>query len=462
MFQKFMSQQQPSDSKGAKPQTSVVSTATSKSRNQSSWRGGKRKNGIPRTNVSSGPQPSSTGSVPQGQYLSKVSSELSNDPLSEKAYFPGPSEEYKAVANRQKIFSACDALPLLSEEIYVKATCLSPAYGKTVPRSAHDYYMAVLTYYRLLTLHKIGGGSLSLGELNFLEQIGNANFTVPKSLSLYLSGFGDTKAPKSRELQFKMAKPDLQSAIITIGGSEYIVPGYFGDIALHLGLYASYPSLGVYYQRILFDLARTNTHNRPEVWDLPDEFSFPNHPINQNCLGYAPALILSQEQKSFYNNIGLTLHQFESQNDELPVNMDLLAAVHTKLSSTRQTLFPVSTSSHGSVGQITTQSVSTQNTSRTVAAIYRGSCAFEVPGAEGHLGDSFLYNICKHNDSLRIIKSFMPVSYRVNDHVTPEAIASINLLHSATADFIKPELYEVIPFSPSIRIEKVVRLDSPS
>lgn len=136
----------------------------------------------------------------------------------------------------------------------------SPSFAKTVPRSAYDYYVAVIVAYRLLLLHQKSGGDLSLGEINFLSQIENASFSVPKSVSLFLSGMGGTNAPKSRELEFGLIKPTLVTGEIHFDENGIIqIPGYFGPIIQNLGLYAAYPSTGVYAQAIAMDLLRTKS-----------------------------------------------------------------------------------------------------------------------------------------------------------------------------------------------------------
>lgn len=102
MFRKFQDMQAKApSSEGA---------STSSRRNNSSWKknpqkGGK-KNGIPKSTVGQPTvNPNPPGVVPQGQYLSKTSTELMNDPLAEKAYFPGPSSAFMASATREKKLS---------------------------------------------------------------------------------------------------------------------------------------------------------------------------------------------------------------------------------------------------------------------------------------------------------------------------------------------------------------------
>lgn len=337
--------------------------STSQKRGSQS-RGGRR----PPVNTN-GPRAQTFNGIPQGQYLSKVPSELTNDPLSEKAYFPGPSEEFRAVIGRQKIYPTCTNLPELMEQSYTKIVSVSPSFGKTVPRSAYDYYIAIIVYYRMLLLHQKNSGDLTIGELNFLAQMENSTYTVPKSVSLYLSGMGSTKAPKSRYLEFALDKPTLKGGIIQFGeNGEINIPGYFGPIMDNLGSYASYPSTGVFAQAIAMDMLRTRYRDRPTSWDLPEEFSYSNHPINQNCLGYQFAKYLTPECIRFYEDINVSPDMFEFENEDIALNTDIMAAVHLKLTDSRISLHPIATTNVGSVGQIALNVVNQQTTTRAVAA----------------------------------------------------------------------------------------------
>jgi len=232
-----------------------------------------------------------TGNIPQGQYLSKTSSPLSNDPLSEKAYFPGPSEEFRAIASREKIYSTCTNLPELMEQSYVRIGSISPSFAKTVPRSAYDYYIAVITAYRLLLVHRKCGGQMTHDEQDFIAQMEHSEYAIPKSIGLYLSGIGNTKAPKSREIEFAYDKPSLVSEVLTDSNEKgelmnmIEIPGFFGPILGNLGLYASYPSTAVYVMAVIMDLKKTQNRSLPASWDLPGEFRAPGHPLNTNCLG---------------------------------------------------------------------------------------------------------------------------------------------------------------------------------
>nr|UQE85431.1 putative capsid protein [Krahall insect-associated virus 2] len=439
--------------------TSGAESRTTTSLNPKRAGKAKGKTGLPKSNV--GKQvlnPSPPGTVPQGQYLSKTSTPLSNDPLSEKAYFSSPGSAFLPVATRERICGGTTILPALQNEVYTKLCAVSPMYSKTVPKCGHDYYIAVLTYYRLLKLHKKTGGTLSSSESGFVYQMDDAGFTTVKSHSLFLAGLGDTKIPSGREIYFLFIKPQLAVGEIRLGGREYRIPGYFGPIEENLGAYAGYPCLGVYAQRILQDLWCVE-HPRDIDWDLPDGIAFDGYSVNPNCLGYEPATRLSSEQQLFLRGCGLRLTDFQFENQDLPIHFELLVGIHMKLGGTRVGLHPISDLRMGSVGQVPVEVVTSQFTDRAVRAIYRAETSSELPAAEGYLGSTFLYNMHKTEGRQDVIKTLMPVTFLPDDFVGLEARERLDTLYRATTSLVKLHGYETNGFSPTLRLEEVVQLD---
>lgn len=455
MFKKFQEFQ---------AQQGKVEDTSGSSRNNSSWKkprgGGPRKGGIPRSNVGKPPvNPKPPGVVPQGQFLSKTSTELSNDPLSEKAFFPSQGTSFSPVARQERIYPGATVLPAIQDQTYVTLAAVNPSYGKTVPKCAHDYYMAVMVTYRLLKLQSLSGSGITPDEQAFLTAIESVSFTVPKMSSLFIAGFGDTMIPSGRKLWFSYAKPVLQSGVVELGEEQYEIPGYFGPIVENLGAYAGYPCLGVYAQRILQDLWRVQ-HAQDVEWDLPEPFRLANKPINRNCLGYVPAARLSNEQLAFLVDNRMTLGTFASENPEIPLFSGLLAAVHVKMSQSRIALHPISQLLSGSVGQIPVEVVATQSTNLAITASYYGKTSSEMPTAEGYLGTTFLYNVRKESSDLRVVKSLMPITYRVNDAVTPNALLSLNDLYLRSTGLIKQEGFETVAFSSPLRLAEAAKTET--
>lgn len=432
----------------------------------SSWRGNpqsggpKRRAGIPRSNVGKpirNPRP--TGYVPQGQYLSKTSTELSNDPLSEKAYFPYSESCFSQIAKEEKIFPGTTALPALQDLSYTTLGAQNPSYTKTVPKCAHDYYIAVMIMHRLLKLHQLTGKYLSADEQSFVTSIDAVGFTVPKLVSLFANGLGDTTIPSGRKLAFSFAKPKLLSGVVVLGEGQYEIPGFFGPIIQYLGAYASYPCIGVYAQRILQDLWCVGNPQAKD-WDLPDGIRFANRPVNQNCLGYSPAVRLPREQLAFLTDNQVTLDNFYSENPAIPLFSGLLAAVHVKMSQCRVPLYQISQLTSGSQGQIPVEEVAQQTTNLAITASYTGKTSSVLPSSEGHLGTSFLYNVRKESQDLRIVKSLMPVSYRVNDHIGPDALLSLNSLYAQSSGLVKQEGFETTAFIVPLRLMEAAKVDT--
>lgn len=131
-----------------------------------------------------------------------------------------------------------------------------------------------------------------------------------------------------------------------------------------------------------------------------------------------------------------------------------------KLTDARVTLFPISTSRIGSVGQIAISEVDQQTTRRACGAQWRAYTAFEMPSTEGYLGTSFGYLLNKESASLSVVKSLLPVVFAANAHVPVEVREALNLPYIRTTNFIKSKLYGVIPYSPSQRVERIVLLDN--
>lgn len=438
------------------------STRDQKNGRDSKWKRGRgNKSRMPRTNVYAPKIENSSGSIPQGSHLSKVPTELSNDPLSQKAYFPGTSEEFRTVATRYKVYSGCTVLPLVCDETYQHISTVSPSFAKTTPRGAYDYYVAVQVYYRLMLLHHKNGGSLTLGELNFIEHMEQAQYTVPKSISLFLSGLGNTKAPKSREIQFGFLKPRLIAQAFRVRDYNVNIPGFFGPILENLGLYSGYPCLAVYILKILHDLYRTENQQHPAQWDLPENIRDPRRAVNMNCLGYRDNQPLSNEHRQFYHNVNFSLDDAEFSNIDLPINDEILNAVHIKLSHSRLTLFPCPVTSVGSVGQLCCEQISTQNTHRSITAHYVAHTSYELPSCEGYLGSTFLYNVCKTNTENRVMKSQCPVTFGATSAFGPDLAQNLDTLYRHTVPWIKTSLYANIEYSPVLRMESVVLLDTP-
>jgi hypothetical protein len=110
---------------------------------QSGSNQGKRSKGKPKPNP--GNYKATTKAplcLPTPKYLSKTSSEVTNDPLYQEAYFPGPSEELFPEPDRHEIHTVFPALPVLIEESFKRASATKVGFSKRVPESAYALYIA--------------------------------------------------------------------------------------------------------------------------------------------------------------------------------------------------------------------------------------------------------------------------------------------------------------------------------
>ncbi|APG78259.1 hypothetical protein [Hubei diptera virus 17] len=463
MFAQFQAFMASKDAAG----TSHPVPSTSAHRNNRSWgKKGKSGGGMPRTNVKANLPPVDTSAsfpAPSGKYLAKTASVEKNDPLYAEAYFPAPADEFRQCADYQDIFTGCQGFPLLASEIYSRLKSLSPSFTKTVPKCAVDYYLAVMLYARLLLLHRENGGDLSYAESDFVELImsgkgiATGGYTIPKSFALYLAGFGNTSLPNGRDLTWRMSKPTLASAQIEIAGRALTIRGYFGDIVSNILRYSIYPSLGVFAQRIVQDLARTESNQAPVRWDLPVSFRLPGHPITDSCLGCESARHMSNEQVATLYDAGVTIDDFGSNNAELHVHVGLLNAVHQKLMGIpilQTKTLPVSTI--GSQGQIPYQQVVELHTPGLKNAVFSGNSILKIASSSGYLGSSYLYRI-KNENAPSILRNYLPLHY--SNTIPADIRAAMMTAFDASDNTLRYKRFEVVPYSASQRLEQIVLKD---
>lgn len=419
----------------------------------------------PKTNIApSKPKVSFTAFPTPGAYLSKTPSALSNDPLATNAYFPSPSEELRPVADRQKVFSGCEVLPAISKETYNQISAKSPNYKKVVPQSAHDYYIAVMTYARLLTLHEQNSGYVSYDEKEFLNSVFvngavDGSYPIPFSVSLYLSGLGNTGLPAGRDINFGFDKPDL------VISDENQLPGYFGDIDVQMGRYSTYPCLAVYAQRMMQDLQFTGLAPAQRInpaWDLPADMASVDHPINQNCLGYLPAQVIPFSQMECFQNANITPHDFETKNPSIPLNINVLNYVAAKMIAVQNMgykLATIPTTVHGSVGQLCYEEIAQLLNTRLLSGHFKPSSLLQLLSSAEYLGSSFLYLVYKRNLNERILRRILPITYANHEVLPPEVPELMSSSIDQTDQSLFNCRFEAIRFDPEIRIERIVSQD---
>ncbi|GAU37177.1 hypothetical protein TSUD_391660 [Trifolium subterraneum] len=171
----------------------------------------------------------------------------------------------------------------------------------------------------LLYLHLNNGLEVTNSEVSFIHQLKSLQLKVPPLIAHYLTGFGNTTIPNGREAKFRMQKvPAYCNASNTTG--------WFGSVSPDTQpFYQNYPCLAVFVARMFASLE-----------------------------GYGPREKLSHDQRILLEHNGVLVgEQFPSFNQALPININLLTAIHTELrAQSGLQLLPLPETVIGTVGQI--------------------------------------------------------------------------------------------------------------
>jgi len=379
--------------------------------------------------------------MPQGQYLSKTTSELKNDPLYMEAFFPLPSEELCPVAEELNHFPGFDGLTGLINESYNNFCAHSLNFKRSVSPATYYYYVAVLSWARVLYLKRLNKYKLTTSELEFVDMIyEQGNYILPKSVTIYLSGFGNFNIPSGVESKFN-TKP-----------YTYGLLGYFKsfDTALYL---CSYPNISICAERIMRDLAYTENNELGEEWS-PNEVE---HEWNSRCIGYAPSIDIPVMQQQILNSAGVRSDNFPSDCNELLVNIRLMNAVQKYLSEIPSLESgPIPTNLTGSQGQFIIEeaidSASTMMAADEISSIsFVSKSPLACPGSLSYLGGTFLYRVDKVLTPARR-RFFFP--YTVTEP-TVELVNQLNFLNTEWSPiFHNIYHYSNVPFKPNLRLKK--------
>lgn len=435
-------------------------------RNQASWKKpkGKDQAPMPKVNVSGSKAQNLPQDIPlPGSYLSKTASVVKNDPLFEEAYFPHPSEEFRAVADEQKIYSSCEAFMPVADATYNNLCAVNPSYKKAISPSLHNYYFGNLTYARLLQLHAAEGGTLTHGEEYFLDQIIqgrgiDGGYTMPKTFHHYLSGFGNSTIPGGRDIKFAFNKPTLtQQRVVLDDQHQVVVPGFFGNMEENIGKYAAYPSPGVLTQRVLQDLSATVAHVGG-AWNLPAEIGWGEHVINRNCIGYARSAVLRPEAIQTFNDANVFHGEMGFQNVDLPLNIPLMNQVAYKLRATNNLVmcgFP--DVPLGSTGQLVYEEPHDTDCFDVLTdCLFVARSTLRIPSAVGYLGSTFLYQVRKSRDHGQ---SVVPVDLIGDEELPDEVWERLNFNFDHSDEELHYRRFEVTPYNVNLRLRDAVKLD---
>jgi len=383
-------------------------------------------------------------------HLSKTTSELRNDPLYDEAFFPSPSDELREISKSSFITPGADGFMKLAKHTYEVICARSQNYRRTVPESAHTYYLGITLIYRFLKLHSGNQNSLTYDEASFIDQFEKGDYKVPASFEKYLAGFGNTQLPSGVKQWFKMNKPTLLA-------SDLGVPGFFGKISEKPGKYASYLSSGVLISRIQNDLRYTSDRGRvrTDSWDLPAPFAYQNRALNKNCLGYAPSVALSTEQTQFIVNREIEQNNVRSSNASIAFCVPLMNAVSAYLNEVRGLkLFDVPKSLMGSQGQLITVLVED-----ALRQQYRAYASHRIVGSLAKLGSTFMYKVKKVDVEGINLLDMVPNDFPADNPPEAEYLASVMECSVGWDAKLEVYDYESTSFNTDIRLKSVVQAD---
>lgn len=327
-------------------------------------------------------KPAKKDGPPAGQHLSKTTSDLKNDPLYLDAFMPSPSEELIAVAEELNHYTGFQGLTALINESYENFASKSVNFKRSVPHSAYAYYVSVMAWSRVLLLKKLNKYRISSEERDFVEIIyEQGNFVLPKSIGLYLSGFGNFDIPDGPESKFD-----------TIA-YEYEENGHFREMEENY-LNATYPNISVYAQRICEDLRYTANREGGAAWNVNAIV----REWNNRCLGYAPATNLNEMVCRIFQTSGIVVDGFPRDCDVFALNIRLLNNVQKfilEVPTIETVALPSSVT--GSIGQMVTnipENISLRNLPDNIGSFsFRSNSPLKLPGAPSYLSGTFLYRV---------------------------------------------------------------------
>lgn len=393
-----------------------------------------------------------TVETPAPMHLSKTTSDLQTDPLYLEANFPLPSDELREISKKSSLTPGADGFMALAKQTYDHICSRSSHYKRTIPESAHTYFLGMTLIYRFLKLHSLNQYPLDYDEAMFVDQFEKGDYKVPAIFAKYLAGLGNTQLPSGVKQWFRYNKPTLLA-------SGKFVPGFFGKISENPGLYASYPSSGVLVTRIQADVKYTKAspRTRTDEWDLPEPFADKDHPINENCIGYSRAVLLSNEQLQFINNKGIGSDDVGSSNNVVVFNITLMNGVAAHLTEVHGLrLEAISQMSQGSQGQLVTAEIQVPHSNAQRHA-YRAFASHRIAGPVAQLGSAFLYRLNKDVDP-RVLRHITPTTFSPTEEIPDLYIASLRSNMDGDPKLVLYD-YESTDYFSHLALEPYVKAD---
>lgn len=303
----------------------------------------------PRVNLAPGvPQPrnlSTSGSVPQ------------NDPAYLSALCPHPGAILQPTAQERNIHSSSQGLNEIVRQLHSHLRAENPGFARRVPESAFGYYCATQVYAHMLKKQELNSYRTTTEERDFMRMVYEANLEPPVAIDTLMSSIGNVTLPNGREMKFRLLDRKYHES------EDQETFGWFGPVSNQTHyLYASYPCLAVYIERIRQDMLYTQNPEISPNWDLPDGISPEEDGAGlptANMLGYGPSVKLKPDELRFLQETGFHFRdrqnpniEWISESDTIPLALQLLQAVQMELRATKQSLRLSPTLVTGSLSQI--------------------------------------------------------------------------------------------------------------
>lgn len=410
-------------------------------------------------------QANASRAVPKPQFLSTTATPVKNDPLFLSALVPHPGAELRPTSQIKYIQSGAVGLPEVTRQSYQDLVASTPGFARRVPPAAYEYYTAAITLGAMLKKQEFSGFRVITSEREYTSTITELNLRPPSLITTYVEGFGSTTLPNGRDLRFRMLEREY------VEDPDTNTIGWYGRVSVGTHyLYAHYPCLAVYAQRIEEDMLRTQDHGRDPDWNLPDairpEEANAGLPT-ANLLGYSPSEIYKPEQLRFMREGGISNDgSFDSDNIQIPLCVPLLIAVQNELDAVKsETLKPLHYEAEGSQAQIPLLRPSIPRDARIERLQdLEMTAAVQITGALVVIEGGFAYRI-KHalDDSRRGQRNNWCVyDFGAYEHVPLAWRNTANMLLDDEAPILHEEEYRTVAHSIIARDRDIARALRPA
>ncbi|XP_064075458.1 uncharacterized protein LOC135194209 [Vanessa tameamea] len=266
--------------------------------------------------------PTATG--PKPTRLSTVATKPKDEPMFSDIHmmgFPGVAPYRRA---NEFAITAEGFIPLCEKEYDIIAAN-QPYFAKSVAKSVWVYYCVMSLYARLITLKQERGDS-PYEEDTFAGQILSGNHNLPAPIDAYIKALGNVIDTSALRYQLHMpVRPNETGDFGRVGRFSH-------------WKYMSLPSPRIVSQRICEDLRITALPGIRD-WNLPEDIRPAEKGAGlptRNCLGWARAATLTNDQVDFIESTGIMEDVFPSKFRCFRYNVDLFEKISLALTKTEE------------------------------------------------------------------------------------------------------------------------------